>query len=45
MKDGFKCHFKVLHGGNEFVRRVVHVNDIEGFFFVRKTRLSKNSET
>ncbi len=41
MKDGFKHHFKVLHGDNEFVRGAVHVNGIEGFWSVLKTRLSK----
>ena len=41
MKAGFKYHGKVIHGDNEFVRGSVHVNGIEGFWSVLKTRLSK----
>lgn len=41
LEQGFQSHSKVLHGENEFVRGVVHVNGIEGFWSVLKTRLIK----
>lgn len=34
-------HETVEHGANEFVRGSIHVNGIEGFWSVVKTRLSK----
>lgn len=38
---GYTKHETVEHGANEFVRGSIHVNGIEGFWSVVKTRLSK----
>ena len=38
---GYKKHFRVDHGTNEFVRGKSHVNGIESFWGIAKTRLSK----
>lgn len=38
---GYLFHETVEHGANEFVRGSIHVNGIEGFWSVVKTRLSK----
>ena len=34
-------HFRVDHGKDEFVRKSVHINGIEGFWGMAKVRLSK----
>ena len=38
---GYKKHFRVHHGKNEFVRGNTHINGIESFWGYAKTRLSK----
>ena len=38
---GYLFHETVEHGANEFVRGSIHVNGIESFWSVVKTRLSK----
>ena len=38
---GYKKHFRVNHGKNEFVRGKSHINGIESFWGTTKTRLSK----
>jgi len=38
---GYKKHFRVNHGKNEFVRGKSHINGIESFWGTVKTRLSK----
>ena len=38
---GYKEHFRVHHGKNEFVRGRSHINGIENFWGFAKTRLSK----
>jgi len=38
---GYKKHFRVNHGKNEFVRGKSHINGIESFWGTAKTRLSK----
>jgi transposase-like protein len=38
---GYKKHFRVHHGKNEFVRGKSHINGIESFWGYAKTRLSK----
>lgn len=38
---GYLLHETVEYGANEFVRGSIHVNGIEGFWSVTKTRLSK----
>lgn len=38
---GYKKHFRVHHGENEFVRGKNHINGIESFWGVTKTRLAK----
>ena len=38
---GYKKHFRVHHGKNEFVRGKTHINGIESFWGYAKTRLTK----
>jgi transposase len=38
---GYKKHFRVHHGKNEFVRGKTHINGIESFWGYAKTRLSR----
>jgi len=38
---GYKKHFRVHHGKNEFVRGKTHINGIESFWGFAKTRRSK----
>jgi len=38
---GYKKHFRVHHGKNEFVRGNLHINGIESFWGYAKTRLVK----
>tara|TARA_B100000315_G_scaffold260713_1_gene324322 strand:- start:8187 stop:8792 length:606 start_codon:yes stop_codon:yes gene_type:complete len=38
---GYKKHFRVHHGMNEFARGKTHINGIESFWGYAKTRLSK----
>jgi transposase-like protein len=38
---GYKKHFRVHHGKNEFVRGNSHINGIESFWGYAKTRLVK----
>ncbi len=38
---GYKKHFRVHHGQNEFVRGKSHINGIESFWGYSKTRLSR----
>jgi transposase len=38
---GYKKHFRVHHGQNEFVRGKSHINGIESFWAFSKTRLSR----
>lgn len=38
---GYAKHYRVNHGENEFAKGTVHINGIEGFWGVSKTRLSK----
>ncbi len=39
---GYKKHFRVHHGKNEFARGRAHINGIESFWGYAKTRLSKH---
>ena len=38
---GYKKHFRVQHGANEFVKGKCHINGIESFWSFAKRRLSK----
>jgi transposase len=38
---GYKKHYRVYHGKNEFVRGKAHINGIENFWGIAKIRLSK----
>jgi transposase-like protein len=38
---GYKKHYRVQHGQDEFVRGNSHINGIEGFWGIAKTRLVK----
>lgn len=38
---GYKRHYRLNHGKNEFVRGNSHINGIEGFWGYAKTRLTK----
>ena len=38
---GYKKHFRVHHGKNEFARGKAHINGIESFWGYAKTRLSR----
>ena len=38
---GYKKHFRVDHGSDEFVRGTSHINGIEGFWGYAKNRLAK----
>ena len=38
---GYKKHFRVHHGKNEFIRGKTHINGIESFWGYAKTRLAK----
>jgi transposase-like protein len=38
---GYKKHFRVNHGSNEFVQEKSHINGIESFWGYAKTRLSR----
>jgi transposase-like protein len=38
---GYDKHFRIDHGSNEFARGHNHINGIEGFWGVAKTRLAK----
>lgn len=38
---GYKKHFRVHHGENEFVRNGSHINGIESFWAYAKTRLAR----
>jgi transposase-like protein len=38
---GYKKHFRVNHGGDEFVNERSHINGIESFWAFAKTRLAK----
>jgi len=38
---GYRKHFRVYHGKNEFVRGMTHINGIESFWGFAKTRLVK----
>jgi transposase-like protein len=38
---GYKKHYRVHHGANEFARGKKHINGIESFWAFAKTRLSK----
>jgi transposase len=38
---GYKKHFRVQHGHNEFVKSKSHINGIESFWAYAKTRMSK----
>ncbi len=38
---GYKKHFRVRHGANEFVKDKCHINGIESFWSFAKRRLSK----
>ncbi len=38
---GYKKHYRLDHGKNEFVRGKSHINGIEGFWGYAKTRLTK----
>jgi transposase len=38
---GYKKHFRVSHGNNEFVKGKAHINGIESFWAFAKTRLAK----
>jgi transposase len=38
---GYDKHFRIDHGKNEFVKGHNHINGIEGFWGVAKTRLAK----
>ena len=38
---GYQKHYRVQHGKDEFVRGNAHINGIEGFWGIAKTRLAK----
>jgi transposase-like protein len=38
---GYRKHYRVQHGEDEFVRGTAHINGIEGFWGLAKTRLVK----
>jgi transposase len=38
---GYRKHYRVQHGKDEFVRGTAHINGIEGFWGLAKTRLVK----
>jgi transposase len=38
---GYQKHYRVQHGQDEFVRGTAHINGIEGFWGLAKTRLVK----
>ena len=38
---GYRKHYRVQHGQDEFVRGTAHINGIEGFWGLAKTRLVK----
>src|SRR5437763_6799451 len=38
---GYQKHYRVQHGNDEFVRGTAHINGIEGFWGLAKTRLVK----
>ena len=38
---GFKKHYRVQHGHNEFARGKTHINGIESFWSYAKTRMSR----
>ncbi|HEU0144693.1 MAG TPA: IS1595 family transposase [Nitrososphaera sp.] len=38
---GYRKHYRVQHGKDEFVRGTAHINGIEGFWGMAKTRLVK----
>ena len=38
---GFKKHYRIKHGENEFAKGHNHINGIENFWAIAKTRLSK----
>jgi len=38
---GYRKHYRVRHGKDEFVRGNSHINGIEGFWGMAKTRLVK----
>ncbi len=38
---GYKKHYRVSHGGNEFARGRCHVNGMESFWGYAKTRLAR----
>lgn len=38
---GYRKHYRVQHGNDEFVRGTAHINGIEGFWGLAKTRLVK----
>lgn len=38
---GYKRHYRVNHGANEFARGTSHINGIENFWGIAKVRLSK----
>jgi hypothetical protein len=38
---GYKKHFRVRHGANEFAKGRCHINGIESFWSFAKTRLAK----
>ena len=41
---GYKKHFRVDHGNNQFAKGKAHINGIESFCGFAKTRLSKYRE-
>ena len=38
---GFKKHYRIQHGHNEFARGKTHINGIESFWSYAKTRMSR----
>lgn len=38
---GYKKHYRIRHDRDEFVRGTAHINGIEGFWGLAKTRLVK----
>jgi transposase-like protein len=38
---GYQKHYRVQHGKDEFVRGTAHINGIEGFWGIAKTRLAR----
>ena len=38
---GYKKHYRIIHGKNEFAKGINHINGIENFWAIAKTRLSK----